>query len=567
MRQSAWLSTLRARILFGEWALVAGIVAIAFVGVGALRTVRVSVSRELQVSAQVSETTGAMVAALFDQIRNAEQYLADGSSAARSRSRAAGDLAYDRELGLRVLSGLSEEDRLKVHRIAEVHGRVEAWYSQAQVLTDLGRQGEAAEAAASARTLATELINGVQQFSAEQATRSVGTAALLATTARGRETLIWIVLVASVVAGAVIGLLTLRSVETPLSKLVTAAKHIGEGDIDPITLGPIPSELVELAAAIKQVGARMRGVVADVIEQSDRIASAAATLSATSRELAASGETVSNSITDLAERSRTQATFVEKSEEATTQLREAAEANVEVAGRAADVGAEVHQLAAKHREDVASTGTALLDLGRLVEMSAIQVGELDNLSESINDFVDLVREASSQTNLLSLNAAIEAARAGEGGQGFAAVAEEVRQLADSSAEAAERASETIKSIRGQVAEVLFTMGDGRHRVRGIESVAEEASTALSEIVKVVREIESTVQLVAQGARSNLERADQVRTSLHDMRDVARGYTTSSEEASAAAAQQYTSVQQIAQQADELNLAAQQLRAMVEGSGD
>jgi methyl-accepting chemotaxis protein len=567
MKHSSWLGTLRARILFGEWALVAGIVAIAFVGVGALRTVSISVSRELQVSAQVSEASGAMVAALFDQIRNAEQYLADGSSAALTRSRAAGDLAYDRELGLRVLSGLSEEDRLEVHRIAELHGRVEAWYSQARVLADLGRQGEAVQAASSARTSATELITAVQQFSAEQATRSVGTATLLATTARGRTTLIWIVLVASVVAATVVSLLTLRSVETPLSKLVRAAKHIGEGELDPITLGPIPSELVELAAAIKQAGSRMRGFAADVIAQSDRITSAAADLSTTSRELATSGESVSNSITDLTERSRTQASFVEKSEEVTTQLREAAEANLEVAGRAADVGAEVHQLAAKHREDVASTGNALLDLGRLVEMSATQVAELDNLSESINDFVDLVREASSQTNLLALNAAIEAARAGEGGQGFAAVAEEVRQLADSSAEAAERAAETIKSIRGQVAEVSFTMGDGRHRVRGIESVAGEASTALSEIVKVVREIESTVQLVAQGARSNLERADQVRTSLQDMRDAVLGHTTSSELASAAAAQQHASVQQITQQAYELSLAAQQLRALVEGSGN
>jgi methyl-accepting chemotaxis protein len=562
-----WLNTLRARIVFGESALLAGIAAIAFVGVGALRTVRVSVSRELRVSAQVSEATGAMVAALFDQIRNAEQYLADQSSAARTQSRAAGDLAYESQLGLRALPELSEEDRLKIHRLAEVHGRVEAWYSHAQTLKDLERVDEATDAAASARALATELITSVRQFSAEQATRSEGTAALLATTAQGRETLIWIVLLASVVAGAVISLMTLQSVETPLNKLVHAAKRIGEGDVDPITLGPIPSELIELANAINQVGSRVRALAAEVIEQSDRIGTAAAGLSTTSHELAASGETISTSMTQLARQSRTQATFLEKSEEATTALREAAKANLEVAGRVADVSAEVHQLAAKHREDVASTGAALLDLGRLVEMSATQVAELNNLSESINDFVELVQEASSQTNLLALNAAIEAARAGEGGQGFAAVAEEVRQLADSSAEAAERAGETIKSIRSQVAEVSFTMGDGRHRVRGIESVAEEASTALSEIVKVVREVESTVQLVAQGARSNLERADQVKASLQEVSDAARGYATSSNEAFAATAQHDASARNIAQQADDLNLAVQHLRSMVRKLND
>lgn len=74
--------------------------------------------------------------------------------------------------------------------------------------------------------------------------------------------------------------------------------------------------------------------------------------------------------------------------------------------------------------------------------------------DKVAQLTDEILSISSQTNLLALNASIEAARAGEAGKGFAIVADQIRQLADSSRDTANNIQtineEVIEAVHGRV---------------------------------------------------------------------------------------------------------------------
>ena len=66
---------------------------------------------------------------------------------------------------------------------------------------------------------------------------------------------------------------------------------------------------------------------------------------------------------------------------------------------------------------------------------ARKLKSLEARSEEVGQIVEMLDDVTSETNILSLNAAIEASRAGAQGKGFGLVAEEVRKMAERAATA------------------------------------------------------------------------------------------------------------------------------------
>jgi methyl-accepting chemotaxis protein len=96
---------------------------------------------------------------------------------------------------------------------------------------------------------------------------------------------------------------------------------------------------------------------------------------------------------------------------------------------------------------------------------------LEARSEEIGQIVEMLDDVTSETNILSLNAAIEASRAGTQGKGFGLVAEEVRKMA-------ERAASATKDIGAYIETIAGATGDATRAIESVRNIADQL-TALT----------------------------------------------------------------------------------------
>ncbi len=557
------LRSLRAKVIATMALLIALVLLISVIGVNSIGALDRTVTRQMNLLLAGEELSNGLVGTATAEIRAGEQYLVRPSDALKAEFVRSGDSAYALQHRYRDIGELTTADRVTLNRIAASQAQAEVAYATSHALADLGRMDDARIAAERARGPSDTLVADVHALSMSQASRVRAHADALGTDAARRRSLLWALFAVVLLIAAGASAVTVRSIDLPLRRLVGAADSFGAGDLRPVQLGEMPTELGLLAGAMDNMGQRLRTVVEAVVKEATDIGSSASDFSAMSQELAASSGEISTAMVRIATSADQQRRGMDEAGMLLAGLNQAASTNAEASRRLVALGDRIRDLAAHHRADVGAAGRTLLDVREVVTTSAGQVKELAERSETITEFIDLIKQISSQTNLLALNAAIEAARAGEHGRGFAVVAEEVRRLADSSARAAEDVTKTVEFIRRQVREVSATMELGSSKVAGIENVAHAAANALEEITLAVQDVYTAATEVAREADDNRLVVDELGRKTVEVSQAASEHASASEEVTAAAEEQSASTEEMAASAGDLLHGANRLTALMQ----
>ncbi|HEV2239037.1 MAG TPA: methyl-accepting chemotaxis protein, partial [Ktedonobacterales bacterium] len=144
------------------------------------------------------------------------------------------------------------------------------------------------------------------------------------------------------------------------------------------------------------------------------------------------------------------------------------------------------------------------------------IKSLGDRSLEISEIINVINDITEQTNLLALNAAIEAARAGENGRGFTVVAQEIRNLATSSAEATNAIKGRINGIQSDTNSVVLSIEEGTREVVAQSDLALQAGAALESADAVIQRLASVLGEITQTAGQQAQSATSVAGSMEEI---------------------------------------------------
>jgi methyl-accepting chemotaxis protein len=260
----------------------------------------------------------------------------------------------------------------------------------------------------------------------------------------------------------------------------------------------LAAHTTETAAAVTEITANIQSIKSRVLNQSASVTQTAVTMNRIVDHINMLGKLVENQTASVSKSSASVEKMVANIQSVTQTL---------VRNVNNIVGlSESSEIGRKGLEEVAA------DIQKIAEESAGLL-EINAVMENI----------SSQTNLLSMNAAIEAAHAGEAGKGFAVVANEIRKLAESSSSQSKTISVVLKKIKDSIDKITRStegvlskfevIGSGIQTVteqeKAVKDAMEEQEVGSKIILEAISQLKEMTEQVKQNANEMMQGSREV----------------------------------------------------------
>ncbi|MCC2930759.1 methyl-accepting chemotaxis protein [Bacillus sp. LBG-1-113] len=368
-----------------------------------------------------------------------------------------------------------------------------------------------------------------------------------------------LLLAASIVISICIWLYINRSIVKPIIRMKSSANEIAEGnlsnDIEPLAS---KDELGDLNEALQKMVGNLRDIVGYSKEISTRVLSSSQVLTTATNETRTGSRHITETMNEMAEGSEQQAqdavTIAESMNEFTESIDKAYNHGMTIS----DTSQNVLELAVNGNENMNTSVQQMKTIHHIVQEAVHKVRSLEQHSQDINKLVQVINGIAEQTNLLSLNAAIEAARAGESGKGFAVVAEEVRKLADGVSDSVQDITKIVGGTQQEINTVIQYLESSFTEVeKGTENLT-DTGQAMQNIKQSVTYVADSIKEVTDGLKQLTNQSITINQSIENIASVSEESAAGIEETFSITEQSAHSMDQVLQNAEELERLAKEL---------
>ncbi len=332
------------------------------------------------------------------------------------------------------------------------------------------------------------------------------------------------------------------ALQTSIMRLMNEVADVAQGDLT--TEAAVTADATgAIADAFNYMIAELRRIIAQVQEAALQVNTSVGEIQTTTERLAQGSQLQSEQIVATT-------TAISEMSDSIQQVSESAMIS-------ASISSQALRNAQQGADAVERTVGGMGRIQEQVRQTAETIGRLGERSKEISEIAQLIGSIARRTSVLALNSSIQAALAGEAGTGFAAVSQEIEQLAVRSDEAAKQVGALIKAIQTETKQAVAAMETTVREVAKGSKIADEAGQALQEIQSVSNHLAEVVQSISLAATQQAQSSEALTRSMIGISAITR-------EAADNTAQVATSIGSLTAMADSLRESVSRFKISSEG---